>query len=406
MIYDVVSVTARIIFKQRSVAELARGLEMNSTLSPTKIKATLDELKKFKENLDRFNVKNFRLIATDAVRQAKNSKEFIDPVERLFNHKLEVISGEEEARLGANSVLLEMSDPFINGVVGDLGGGSLELTEILDSSIGSLTSLELGHQRLADISEAGIEVVKKKIDSELSQIPWLKESARDDLTFYPLGGRWRKLAFTYMKKKNYPLKIVSNFKVPATEMLSLINKMKIPKKPKRNTLVQYYSAYLLSRILEIGNFKSVDFASTGLREGALMEIFNRSHKDKEDILLESVKIYSQQIGIYNEDWINDFQFYKSLYASKFFDLSDAEKQKFEKVLRLFSLLKDISKFESDDYRSESAFGRALNLPVLTLDHEERILLALLLYERYEGKFKTRFTSKWIKLLRISNQVFI
>jgi exopolyphosphatase / guanosine-5'-triphosphate,3'-diphosphate pyrophosphatase len=382
-----------------------------------KIEKALEELAKFKSSLDDFKVKLFRLIATDAVRQAKNSRDFIEPVEKLFGQKLEVISGKKEARLGANAVLLEISDSLINGLIGDLGGGSLELTEIIDSEICELTSLELGHQRLADIGEDGISAVKKKIDETLMQIPWFaKNPTRLNLqetssrVFYPLGGRWRKLALIYMKKKNYPLKLVSNFRVPASEMLSMIKKFKLPKKPKRASLLQFYSAYILRRILEIGKFKSVEFASSGLREGALMEIYHKKPSEKEKILFESVEVYAKQIGVFNENWKEDLLFYENFFLKQDQDnsapeplrlvlknfLKDNKKNKLSKVLRIFSILKDISKYESDEYRGEFALGRALNLPVFTLDHEERVLLALLLYQSYTGKFKTRFTSKWFR----------
>ena len=93
-------------------------------------------------------------VATAAAREAKNGPAFIAQAKDALGCKINILSGKKEARYAALGVLTGI--PEANGIVGDLGGGSLELVEIIDGEIGDGVTLPLGSLRLIDASEADI----------------------------------------------------------------------------------------------------------------------------------------------------------------------------------------------------------------------------------------------------------
>ena len=67
------------------------------------------------------------------MRDAENSAEFVAEAEAILGHEIRVLSGEEEARFSADGVMLAM--PGVQGIVADLGGGSLELAQVKNNRV-------------------------------------------------------------------------------------------------------------------------------------------------------------------------------------------------------------------------------------------------------------------------------
>ena len=86
------------------------------------------------------------VLATAATREAENGADFIAEVEAICGVPVTVLSGAEEARIAALGIVAGFQKP--DGVAGDLGGGSLELTEVAGREVGAGDSLMLGGLRL------------------------------------------------------------------------------------------------------------------------------------------------------------------------------------------------------------------------------------------------------------------
>lgn len=117
-----------------------------------------------------------------------NGSIFISEVERICRTPVRVLTGRDEARLAAYGIVSGIWRP--EGVVGDLGGGSLELVEIKHDEIGRGQTLPLGGIRLQEASEGKIARAQKIVEQALSEVEWLPIGAGKDL----LCGR-RDLAF-------------------------------------------------------------------------------------------------------------------------------------------------------------------------------------------------------------------
>ena len=114
------------LYRGLETSRIGEGVSGSHFLKPEAIKRTIDCLGRFKEIMQTSAVQKHRIIATSAVREARNRREFVARVKRELGLKVEVISGEEEAWLSYRGVCrgLDLSG---EPLVADLGGGSTEL---------------------------------------------------------------------------------------------------------------------------------------------------------------------------------------------------------------------------------------------------------------------------------------
>src|SRR5690606_8050354 len=116
---------------------------------------------------------DIRAVATAAVRDAENGKAFMEAVETRCKFKVTLLSGGEEARYSAMGVIAGI--PEARGLVGDLGGGSLELVKVADGAVSDNITLPLGPFLLMDEYKKGRATVNARIADILAQVPWIKD---------------------------------------------------------------------------------------------------------------------------------------------------------------------------------------------------------------------------------------
>ena len=122
------------IFNEKAQCELGRGMEKTGRLYPQGVPLALESLSRF-INLSRaMGVKHLDVVATAAVRDATDGVKFVAEVKRRFDLDVEVLSGDEEARMAATGLLCGVQDA--DGLVGDLGGGSLDLVVLNNGQFG------------------------------------------------------------------------------------------------------------------------------------------------------------------------------------------------------------------------------------------------------------------------------
>ena len=114
------------VLRDMEIVRLGQGVDENKSFHPDAINRTLAAVEKFKNQLAGKGVEKIRFCATSATRDAANRDLFIEGVRQILGVEVEVIPGEEEARLsfnGATKELLQSDAPFL---VVDIGGGSTE----------------------------------------------------------------------------------------------------------------------------------------------------------------------------------------------------------------------------------------------------------------------------------------
>jgi exopolyphosphatase/guanosine-5'-triphosphate,3'-diphosphate pyrophosphatase len=136
----------RILRKARTQTRLGSGL--NGHLNPRAVRETLQAVHGFLQTLPRDEDLKVLAVATAAARDANNRDALLEPLRREAGIEVSILSGEEEARLGAIAALRAFT--VTNGLIIDLGGGSLQATEVRNRSAAATASFPLGVVRMTD----------------------------------------------------------------------------------------------------------------------------------------------------------------------------------------------------------------------------------------------------------------
>ena len=172
-----------------------------------------------------------------------------------------------------------------DGVVGDLGGGSLELVDVRGTRARRGLTRPLGGLALADISSKSLKKAEKFVKKILSGLPVLK--ACKDRTFYAVGGTWRSLARLHMWQTGYPLHVMHGYAIAADEALEFarlvhrvdvetLSNIEVVNNARRPLLP--YAALVLEYILRVGKPRQVVFSALGVREGLLYSLLKQKGK--------------------------------------------------------------------------------------------------------------------------------
>ena len=210
------------IFNEKVLAGLGGGADRSGPLPAEARDKAVAALERFKLLLGHMKVKRSQVVATAAIRDAEDGAEFVREVGRI-GLNCEILSAEEEARLAGDGVLSGI--PEADGIVGDLGGGSLELVDVADGQAVGGISLPLGVLRL-QADSAGERAARKALKAALKKSP-LKEEARGR-SFYMVGGSWRALARIDMLATDFPLPITHQYRMKparAKELRKLVRSL-------------------------------------------------------------------------------------------------------------------------------------------------------------------------------------
>ncbi|MBV8511116.1 MAG: exopolyphosphatase, partial [Xanthobacteraceae bacterium] len=185
--YEGLSRSLTPIFNEKVLAGLGREVQSTGLLAPDAVDKALVALRRFRQLCETIRVKKIWAIATAACRDAENGPEFIAAAEQICGATIDVLSGKREAMLSALGVVSGFH--HADGIVGDLGGGSLELIDVRGRRIRAGATLPLGGLALQDISKKSLKYAEKVVTRELARIPSLKIGAQRN--FYAVGGTWR-----------------------------------------------------------------------------------------------------------------------------------------------------------------------------------------------------------------------
>ena len=213
VVYEGLTRSPTPIFNEKVLAGLGREVQSTGLLAADAVEKALAALRRFRALCDRMEVTQLWAIATAACRDAKNGKAFIAEAERICGNQIDVLSGKREAELSALGVVSGFHQP--DGIVGDLGGGSLELTELHGHRIKPGMTLPLGGLALQDISSNRSRRPRRSSEGTRADARCSKRG--EGRTFYAIGGTWRALARLHMWQTGYPLHVMHGYVIPAKE---------------------------------------------------------------------------------------------------------------------------------------------------------------------------------------------
>jgi exopolyphosphatase/guanosine-5'-triphosphate,3'-diphosphate pyrophosphatase len=290
------------------------------------------------------------------------------------------LSGEEEARLSALGVL--WGAPRARGIIGDLGGGSLELVALKKGKIAQQVTLPLGPLRLLAAVGNDPKAARGMIDKEIDRLDWLALDGAADC--YAVGGTWRALAKVQMVLSDYPLKVIHGYSQPRQVIKSVSNVIARQTgrsmaglanlgAARRETLP--LASLVMCRVLSAIRPRNIIFSGFGLREGWLFEQQAELLLDK-DPLIAMAEDCARRSGRFGDRGRALFKWMRPLFPH--------EGRKRARLRRAVCHFVDIAWREHPEYRATYALERILQWPGLAANHRERASIAHSLFVRYGG----------------------
>ena len=383
VVYEGVTRSPTPLFNEKVLAGLGREVQSKGLLAADAVQQALGALKRFRALCDTMHVERLWVLATAACRDAKNGPDFISQAERICRSRIDVISGKREAELTAFGVVSGFHRP--DGIVGDLGGGSLELVDVHGSRIKTGITLPLGGLALQDRASKSIKKADKIVKNALSGVS-LK--AGRDRTFYAVGGTWRSLARLHMGQTGYPLHVMHSYVIRAKEALEFA---RLVRRVNPETLSQIeavadarrpllsYAALVLEHIVRKAKPREVVFSALGVREGLLYAQLDAEDRKQDPLLAaaQDLNLLRSRSPQHGEELI--------AWTDAFMQTSGLEEDAEERRLRHAAcLLADIGWRAHPDYRGEQSLNVIAHAGFVGIDHPGRAFLALSVFFRHVG----------------------
>jgi exopolyphosphatase/guanosine-5'-triphosphate,3'-diphosphate pyrophosphatase len=379
------------LYNEKSSCALGRGLASTGSIAESNLERALTAMQRFALVTRLMHVGEVHVLATSAVRDAKNRKDVVAAIEEVMGTAVRVLSGEEEAHFAALGVLAGIPD--FEGVVGDQGGGSLELSSLVRGHDAVGETHELGVIRLQDDSGGAPARAPALARTRLKRSRVLRDNRAKD--FCAIGGTWRSFAKILQVQSKYPLHMVQHYVVAADEAMRVCEEIVAAAsagKPipgadnvssSRRELMPY-SAAVMAELLRVGGFERVVFSALGVREGYLYNLLDAEAQTVDPLLQASqeMNLLRSRSPAHAEDLI--------AFSNQFFDavglVESAEQRRLREVA---CYLADIGWRGHPDYRGEQSVDMIAYGSVSGVDHPGRAFLAQVLSVRYMGpKYKS------------------
>ncbi|MEQ1931499.1 MAG: Ppx/GppA family phosphatase, partial [Parvularculaceae bacterium] len=381
------------IVNEKALCGLGRDLEPGGALDAKAVEQALATLKRFRRLIEEHGDPQTDVFATAAVREAKDGKAFVRRIDEL-GFSTRIIGGGEEATLAAAGVV--SYEPGATGLVGDMGGGSLELVALKDGDVGEHVSLSIGPLRLMQETGGKIAGADAAAARALGKIDWLTPGRFESL--YSVGGGWRAMARIHMRLKSYPLSVLHHYEMPRVEAISVCELVmrqskrsleEIPGIPKRRLDTLPFAAAALKAVLDRTGVAKVIVSAGGVREGILYRELTPEERAS-DPLMEGARFFAEKLA-------PDLKMGPAVEAMTdrlFPDETPAARR----IRAAACMLIDVAAYFHPDLRAHQAFDTALRAPFFGVSHRERIAIALSLFTRHEGKVADEPDSAVVALL--------
>ena len=288
-----------VLHNEKVTAKLGKGLAETGRLSASGMKAALAALMRFKLLVALQKVPKVEIVATAAVRDAEDGAAFLDAVRRV-GFKPRLLSGEEEAKYSGLGVIGAFT--AADGVVADLGGGSLELIDVGPEGCRHGVSLPLGTLRLAAQRANGDAGFRRFVAKSINKAGWQIERGA---TLFLVGGSLRAFARYAMDRLGWPFDDPHGFEIDSANAARLAAELSSSREgplaplsgisSSRLAVLPDTAALLEALIARLAPGRLV-FSSWGLREGLAQATLSPAARAG-DPLLAAVQAFTGHYGV-------------------------------------------------------------------------------------------------------------
>ena len=385
VVYESMTRSLVTLFNEKTLCGLGREVQTTGLLAPDAVAKALTSLRRFRALCRVMKVGKVYAIATAACRDATNGPVFIAKAERICGVKIEILSGPREAKLSALGVISGIHKP--DGIVGDLGGGSLELIDVQGNRIRSGVTLPLGSLALQDSSHKSLKRAERIVRNDLSDVAQLK--AGRGRTFYAVGGTWRALARIHIVQSGYPLRVMHGYSIPAPDALDFARRLRrlaaanmladieVVADARRPLLT--YAALVLEYIIRVAKPKTIVFSTFGVREGLLYSMLPQAERSEDGLICAA-------------QTLNELLSRSARHAEELIDWTDRlarvvklrETEEDRRLRHAACLVSDIGWRVHPDHRGEETLSLITNGNFGVVTHQGRVFVALSVFYRYAG----------------------
>jgi len=374
------------LYNEKALAGLGRDLPATGRLSPQGVEIALTAIRRFRALLDGWRAEDVTAAATAAVREAADGPAFLKRIRDETGLSVRVLTGEEEARYAALGVVA--GEPAAEGVVGDLGGSSLELVRLGIQGPEPGATLPLGPFALGAPRTLDLDRTRRVIDNALA--PHAKRFTSRN--FHAVGGAWRNLALFHMELADYPLHVAHQYEMSRADALEVsrlvarqskasLERMQGLSKKRVETLP--YSAVVLEELIERLGVERIIISAFGVREGQLLDAMEPEVRRRDPLIegceaITAVRGLSVELGGALEAWL----------TPAFEKLTPMFGDRDPVLLAAACRLADLGARLHPDHRADLAFEQVLRAPIAGMSHPERAFLASVAFARHTAATPT------------------
>jgi len=371
---------AAALHNEKAICAIGRNMVSTGHLDEAGMEFALETLSRFRELSEGHNVRDTGAVATAAARDASNGRDFIRRAEKALGRPIRILSGEEEARIAAEGTVAGIPDA--DGLVADLGGGSLDMVTVKDGKTGAAATLPFGPLRLMDVAGANLNKARNTVEKGLDKLDFAKSLRGRAL--YAVGGIWRALAHVDMDERNYPLRVLHHYVIPAGRAVKLCRVVsglsrksleKMRSVPKRRAEALPYGALVMEEMIQGLGLKEVVVSAFGLREGILQRKLKPDEAAKDPLLAFARDVNERESRLPGHAQ-ELFRWMTPLFPKE----TPAERR----IREAACLFSDIGWRRHPDDRAMGTFVQVLRGAYGGADHHERALMASSVYYRYAG----------------------
>ncbi len=379
---------------------LGRFLASTGRLNADTIPLALASIGRFRTLADICGVRHRDLhpFATAAVRWADDGPAFLARAEEACGAPIRVIDNDGEAELAATGIMAGFQNP--SGIVGDLGGGSLELVRLAGGQYQEMVSLPIGGLALIDKTKGEKSAAVPLIENALADAGWITRGRGEP--FYAIGGTWRALAKVSMRQAAYPLTAIHGYRLETRKAQQItaryanlppaaLSRLEALPAGREETLP--YGALVLNALVRNIGPAAVVFSAFGVREGLLYGLMSESERQKDPLLsaCEDMARLRSRSPAHAQELI--------AWTDTVFSASGLDENNEARRLRHAAcFLSDVAWRAHPDYRGEQSAVFIAQSALVGIDHPGRAFLALCVYHRYERQLQGDLLVRMAKLI--------
>src|SRR6202140_1965262 len=305
------------IHEDRQVTRLGDSVFRNGFLSPDAIDDTVKALRRFHRAVQHEGADTVRVVATSAVRDARNSRAFLEWVRSATGWRVGIISGLEEARLIRLGLVWSLRMSAANTLMVDLGGGSCEWTTSGKGHIRDTVSLPLGAVRLTNEflthdppRKAELRRLRGFVEREIGRIADRIARSRPKIVIATSGTAASLAAVCHglYKTKGARATVVSRVQMrPIAKMLArlpMVERKKLSGVGPRRAEIVVAGAVVYAELLERCQLPGFRYSPLGLRDGLLAQMeadYDRSTRSGKHIESERWESITRAVAHYRVD---------------------------------------------------------------------------------------------------------